>query len=239
MRLIARLLRVYFDWLYHGLAFTYDLTAWTISFGQWSNWIKAVVPFIEGTRVLELGHGPGHLQRLLRDRATTNFSTRTATSPDVAQSRETLDSEAQSFFAFGLDESPQMGRLARRRLLRAGHAQANLTRGLAQALPFPTEAFDTIVATFPAEYIFEAQTASEARRVLRNGGRLIVMPVAWPKNRFLGWLYRVTHEAPSEALNVVKAKISQPFINAGFETRIELHDVKSSGLLIVLARKPA
>ena len=222
MRLIARLLNFFYRHLYHGLAFAYDAVAVLVSFGQWVEWTKATLPFIEGTRLLELGHGPGHLQRLLLDRAET------------VQSRETLDSAI-----FGLDESSQMGRLARRRLVRAGHAHPNLTRGLGQSLPFPADAFDSIVATFPAEYIFEAQTASEARRVLRNGGRLIVLPVAWPKNRFLTWLYRVTHEAPSEALNVVKSKMGQPFVRAGFEVSVETLEVKSSVLLIVLARKLA
>lgn len=227
MRLIARLLKFFFHHLYHGLAFAYDAVAGGVSFGQWVEWTKATLPFIEGTRMLELGHGPGHLQRLL-------LETRSPKSPDFGQSRETLPSTV-----FGLDESSQMGRLARRRLLRAGHAHPNLARGLGQNLPFRDAAFDSIVATFPAEYIFEAKTASEARRVLRNGGRLIILPVAWPKNRFLTWLYRVTHEAPSEALNVVKAKIGQPFVRAGFEVKVEVLEVKSSVLLIILAQKLA
>jgi len=231
MRLIARLLNFFYRHLYHGLAFAYDAVAALVSFGQWNEWIKTTLPFLQGTRILELGHGPGHLQRLLLDRAET------------FQSRETLrhlrQGNALDSAIFGLDESSQMGRLARRRLVRAGHAHPNLTRGLGQSLPFPADAFDSIVATFPAEYIFEAQTASEARRVLRNGGRLIVLPVAWPKNRFLTWLYRVTHEAPSEALNVVKSKMGRPFVRAGFEVSVETLEVKSSVLLIVLARKLA
>lgn len=212
MRPIARLLNFFYRHLYHSLAFTYDFVAWTISFGQWVEWTKTVIPYIEGTRVLELGHGPGHLQRILLDRGVA---------------------------AVGLDESSQMGRLTRRRLVRAGHAHPNLTRGLGQSLPFPAEAFDSVVATFPADYIFAAQTASEARRVLRNGGRLIVLPVAWPKNRFLTWLYRVTNESPSEALNVVKEKIGQPFVRAGFDVRVETLELKSSVLLLVLAQKLA
>ncbi len=231
MRLIARLLNFFYHHLYHGLAFTYDAVAAVVSFGQWVEWTKTTLPFIEGTRILELGHGPGHLQRIL-------LETRSAKSPDFAQSRETLDSEDKPLI-LGLDESTQMGCLARRRLLHSGYAQPNLTRGLGQSLPFPAETFDSIVAAFPADYIFAAQTASEARRVLRNGGRLIVLPVAWPKNRFLTWLYRVTNEAPSEALNVVKAKIGQPFARAGFEVSVETLEVKSSVLLIVLARKIA
>ena len=210
MNLSSRLLHFFFHHLYHGLAFTYDLVAWAVSFGQWTRWIQEVLPYIEGTRLLELGHGPGHLQRILRDRGLA---------------------------ATGLDESPQMGRLARARLIRSGYARSGLTRGVAQALPFAEATFDCIVSTFPAEYVFDAQTASEARRVLRNGGCLIVLPVAWPKNRFLSWLYRVTHESPSEAVNVVKEHISQPYLRAGFEVQVETLEVKSGLLLLVLARK--
>jgi ubiquinone/menaquinone biosynthesis C-methylase UbiE len=208
--MIPRILRFFFHHLYHGLAFTYDLVAALVSFGQWNKWILTVLPFIEGTRVLELGHGPGHLQRILRERGLATI---------------------------GLDESAQMGRLARRRLLHAGDKSFQLIRGIGQALPFAAETFDSLVATFPAEYIFEAQTAAEAWRTLKNGGRLIVLPVAWPKNRFLTWLYRVTNEAPSEALNIVKAKMGQPFSRAGFEVKVEVLEVKSSVLLFVICDK--
>lgn len=211
MRLIARLLNFFFHHLYHGLAFIYDLVAWMVSFGQWIEWTKTVIPFIHGTRVLELGHGPGHLQRIFLD---------------------------LGLFAVGLEESTQMGNLAHRRLLQSGYAQARLTRGLGQSLPFPAETFDSIVATFPAPYIAEARTLSEARRVLRSGGRLIVLPAAWPKNRLLQWLYRVTGESPAEGADILKEKTAALLIRAGFDTRVEILELKSSVLLIAIAQKP-
>ena len=60
-------MRVFFHLLYHPFAFTYDLVAAVVSFGQWKNWGQSILPFIDGTRILELGHGPGHLQRFLLD----------------------------------------------------------------------------------------------------------------------------------------------------------------------------
>jgi len=35
--------------------------------------------------------------------------------------------------------------------------------------------FDTIVSTFPSEYIYDPDAISEVERVLRHGGRLIVI----------------------------------------------------------------
>lgn len=210
MRLIARLLEFFFHHLYHGLAFTYDLVAWMVSFGHWIEWTKTVIPHLRGTRLLELGHGPGHLQRILRD---------------------------LGLGAFGLDESSQMSRLARRRLLQSGYAHPNLTRGLGQALPFAAESFDSIVATFPAPYIAEARTLSEARRVLRNGGRLIVLPAAWPKSGILQWLYRVTGESPAEGVDILKKKTAALFTQTGFTVETKTIDVKSARLLWIIATK--
>jgi ubiquinone/menaquinone biosynthesis C-methylase UbiE len=112
-----------------------------------------------------------------------------------------------------------------------------LTRGLAQALPFPNEAFETIVATFPTEYITEPATLAEVKRCLTHGGRLVVLPVALPRNPFLDWLFRVTHQSPAEALEIVQSKLKEPFVEAGFVTEIKTLDVGSGILLIVLGTK--
>ncbi len=220
------ILRFFFRLLYHQFAFTYDLVAATVSLNRWKNWIMSVVPFIEGKRILEIGHGPGHLQRVLLSR---------------------------NLIAVAIDESAQMSRLARRNLTRQAsssfstlsqnnphnnaYTQVNLTRGVAQYLPFTNESFDTIVATFPTEYITDPHTLTEVKRCLSNEGRFIVLPVALPKNLFLDWLFKVTHQSPTEALEVVKSKLKEPFIAAGFQAEIETLDVKSGILLIVVANK--
>jgi len=85
------LLRFFFRLLYHQFAFTYDLVAATVSLGRWKDWVMSVLPFVQGTRILEIGHGPGHLQRALLER---------------------------NLLAVGLDESTQMGQLARHNLTR-------------------------------------------------------------------------------------------------------------------------
>jgi len=209
MQLIARFMRVFFALLYHPFAFTYDLVAAAVSFGRWKDWTKTVLPHIEGARVLELGFGPGHLQRILLSRG---------------------------LFAVGLDESRQMATFAKKHLLKSGYAQANLSRGLAQQLPFPNESFSTIVATFPTEYIFDPRTLAEVRRCLLNGGRLVVLPAAWPKSPLLGWLYKIAGESPF-AIDPIIQKIKPLLTDAGFEVRLERLEEKSSLLLIVIAMK--
>ena len=204
--LMKAFLRLFFRLLYHQFAFTYDLVAAAVSFNRWKDWVGEVLPFIDGRRVLELGHGPGHLQRILLSRGLA---------------------------AVAIDESSHMGLLARRNT----RGSARLARGLAQTLPFSGGAFDTIVSTFPTEYIFDPVTLSEARRCLSDGGRLIVLPVAMPKNRFLEWLYRVMGESPSDAEAVVKRKLLTPFMKAGFQTELQVIDVQSSRLFIILARR--
>lgn len=200
------LLRIFFHFLYHQFAFAYDLISAIVSFGHWKEWILEVTPFIEGTHIFEIGHGPGHLQRFLLNQG--------------------LDSVA-------IDESAPMGQLAKQNI---GN-QASLTRGLAQELPFCGEAFDTILATFPAEYIYDSHTFSEVKRCLSDEGRFIVLPVATPKNRFLSWLFRVTDQAPSEALQIVQEKFEGPLTLSEFEVETQVIDKPSGTLIIIIATK--
>jgi ubiquinone/menaquinone biosynthesis C-methylase UbiE len=209
MQLIARFMRVFFALLYHPFAFTYDLVAAAVSFGRWNDWTNTVLPYIEGARVLELGFGPGHLQRTLLSRG---------------------------LLAVGLDESRQMAILARKNLFKSGYTQVNLSCGLAQYLPFPNESFNTILATFPTEYIFDPCTLAEVKRCLLNGGRLVVLPAAWPKSPLLAWLYKVTGESPS-AFDSIIQRVKPIFANAGFDIRLERLEEKSSLLLIIIATR--
>ncbi len=140
------ILRIIYQLLYHSFAWSYDLVAASVSFGRWKDWVKEVLPLINSNKVLEIGFGPGHLQvELIR----------------------------RGFQVCGLDESEQMVRQAARRIKKQ-RQKVNLTRGLAQCMPFP-EHFETVVATFPSEYIFDPRTIEEINRVLVPGGTLIVL----------------------------------------------------------------
>jgi len=204
-------MRLIFKLLYHQFAFAYDLVAATVSVGRWKDWVSSILPLIEGDRILELGSGPGHLQRLLLSR---------------------------NLIAVAIDESAPMTRLAKRNTSQRG----NITRGLAQYLPFVDSAFDVIVATFPAEYITDRQTLLEVRRCLSDGGRFIILPVAMqmgrkPLERVMSLLFRITRQTPVDPIEEVKERLRKPFVDSNFTVEIKELQVQSSLLLVIVATK--
>jgi ubiquinone/menaquinone biosynthesis C-methylase UbiE len=212
---LRRFLRLFFRHFYHGFAWTYDFVAATVSIGRWNDWVECAIPYVEGNRILEIGHGPGHLQYLLRQRCLG--------------------------IVIGLDESPQMLRMAAHRLEDAGYSNLNLSRGLAQSLPFRTHYFDTVVSTFPAEYIFGQETLQEVRRVLADGGRFIMLPAAWiigakAVDRVAAWLFRATDQAPRIPADILAERLRGPLEDAGFMPDFETVRVKSSEVLVVIAK---
>jgi len=140
-------LRLFFDKLYHGFAWSYDLVAAIVSGGRWVGWVTSVIPLMQDTNVLELGVGTGNLQTAL---SATGLQT------------------------YGVDESRQMLRIANKRIVNS-FGNSRLLRARAEALPLAATSMDTIVATFPSEYIFQPETLQACRRVLRPGGRLVVL----------------------------------------------------------------
>jgi ubiquinone/menaquinone biosynthesis C-methylase UbiE len=211
-RSLQWILRVFYRLLYHRLAWTYDLVAGTVSVGLWQEWVRAVVPFIEGPRVLELGHGPGYLQKDL-----------SAMGPPIS-------------LVVGLDRSQQMGFMARKRLIRLKFCP-NLVNGESQSLPFQDQSFDQIVATFPTEYIADPRTLSEIQRVLIQRGSLIVLPVAYItgkrlRERLAAWLFNATGQSPEWDDRVLSSAW-----HSGFEIKIERLTLEASSLVIIVARK--
>ena len=212
MRWNYLLLRPLFALLYHQAACTYDFVAAIVSLGRWQVWVGSALPYLEG-HVLELGFGPGHLQFSL--------------------SKNGLNS-------FGLDESRQMAHQASHRLRRAG-LNPCLVRGYAQTIPFAQEVFDTVVATFPSDYIYNPQTLNEIARVLAPTGRLIILPMAWttgtrPLERLAAWVFRVSGEAPGNPRQISKALINR-FTQNGFNVYSETVSMQGSQVLVIVATK--
>jgi ubiquinone/menaquinone biosynthesis C-methylase UbiE len=205
-------LRVFFYLLYHQLAWTYDWVAAVVSIGAWQNWVLSVLPYLEEGRCLELGHGPGHLQQALWDKKDASLA------------------------VFGLDASPQMGRIANRRLKRSG-VSPNLVNGFAQNLPFPEGTYRCVVATFPTEYIFNPSTLAEIHRVLAPGGRLVVLTSAFitgqrQREKTAAWLFKVTGQS-----SPLDRRLLEPARQAGFRVRVEEIKLNTSVVILCIAEK--
>ena len=215
MLLLRSLSRWFFRHFYREFAWTYDFVASLVSIGRWDDWIQTVIPFISGERILEIGHGPGHLQNQLIN---------------IKQ------------VVVGLDESSQMGRIAKRNLWKAGQSRIKLTRGRGESLPFEVNYFNTVVSTFPTEYIFDINTLKEIHRVLQEDGRFIVLPAAWIVgqkflDRIAAWLFRITGQVPDFPHTIISQRLKPSFEEAGFNPIFQTIEIKSSVVLIINAGK--
>jgi arsenite methyltransferase len=107
-----------------------------------------------GQKVLDIGSGPGYLAS---DMAAI-----------VGQNGE----------AHGVDISEELLALARGKY--ANQPQLKFHNANATSLPFSDEYFDVVVVTQVLEYLPNVDVAlSEFRRVLRSGGRILVLDTDW------------------------------------------------------------
>jgi len=176
MRLLAHayytLLRFLFHLLYNEMAWTYDLVSRAVSLGQWRTWGRAALVYTLGPRVLEIAFGTGDIL---------------------------LDLHKSGFETYGLDLSQHMIGIAHRKLGKAGIALP-LVCGNACALPFDDGSFDSIVLTFPTAFVQQKPALDEMARVLRPGGRLIIVDRASLQRprlaaRVIEWLYIITGQS--------------------------------------------
>src|SRR5215472_6638389 len=135
-----RLRKALFETLYrHEYLYRF---ASTVPFaGQWRSWQRLTLPRLRGHDVLELGCGLGDL---LADMLAAGYNCR------------------------AVEHSPAMVSAASDTLRkRKVGSSTHVIQGSAQSLPFSDETFDNVVSTFPSEYIYDRDTISEIRRVLR------------------------------------------------------------------------
>lgn len=201
--LYTAFMRWAFARFYREFAWTYDTVAALVSGGHWRDWALVALPYARG-QVLELGCGTGNLQcALARD--------------------------VPAHVCVGLDLSPQMLRHTQRKAARAGVA-VQLARGDARSLPFADASFDTLLATFPSEYIVAEMTLAEARRVLRPGGWLVILLGAQLSGsglyeRLVDLAYRLTLQSTPRA---TRASDALPDVLAPFDTKLR-HALAQAG----------
>lgn len=145
-----RIVAPLFELLYHNR--TLYWLASTIPFaGQWRVWQRLALSRLVGRDVLEVGCGTGTLL---------------------------ADMVAAGYTCHAVDRSPHMVAAAQRELRRRGLTRtpaAIIQQASVQSLPFTDDSFDTVVSTFPTSYIGDPMAVRELNRVLRSGGRLVVV----------------------------------------------------------------
>jgi SAM-dependent methyltransferase len=118
----------------------------------WRRWLGHALPAIRGPRVLEVSFGTGWL----------------------------FTQYAGHYRTDGIDLNPALIAVARRNRVLAG-VRADLRQGTVEALPYPDATFDTVVNTMAfTGYPDAAAAAAELARLLKPGGRLVLIDINYP-----------------------------------------------------------
>jgi len=142
-----------FDRFYSNFAKLYDAAIKILPW--WKTCLNQSLPYIQGPRVLEVSFGTGYL----------------------------LSRYAGNFFTCGIDYNRKMVETARNNLQK--HCQrAYLKQADVEHLPYKDGSFDCIVSTMAFSGFPNGMRAmAEMVRVLKKGGRLILIDVNYPQDR--------------------------------------------------------
>ncbi|NIQ37356.1 MAG: methyltransferase domain-containing protein [Proteobacteria bacterium] len=139
-----------FDHAYTRYAGLYDLFVKVIP--VWRNWIFQAISQIRGPRVLEVSFGTGYL----------------------------LTRYAGRYETYGVDLNWKMVWFAKTNLDQKG-VQARIQQGNVEHLPYREEIFDTVVNTMSfTGYPDGIVAMKEIHRVLKVGGRLVIIDINYP-----------------------------------------------------------
>jgi ubiquinone/menaquinone biosynthesis C-methylase UbiE len=145
-----------FDRTYTRIAGIYDFAVKALP--VWKSWLKQALPHIRGPKVLEVSFGTGYL----------------------------LTRYADQFETHGIDYNEKLLSVASENLKKKG-ITAELRVGNVESLPYDDESFDCIVNTMAfTAYPDGRKAMSEFHRVLKAGGRLVLIDIEYPADR--NWL---------------------------------------------------
>jgi len=144
------------DRLYSFFAGVYDFLVKVLP--VWKNWLNHALPHIQGPKVLETSFGTGYL----------------------------LTQYADKFDTYGIDYNEKFVTMATKKLQKK-NIRATLQKAGIEDLPFDDETFDCIVNTMAfTGYPNGEKAMTEIHRVLKPGGRFILVDIDYPADR--NWL---------------------------------------------------
>lgn len=141
-----------FDRAYTTFARLYEIAVKVLPF--WKRWLKSTLPHIQGPRVLEVSFGTGYLLTQLADHYET----------------------------YGIDYNEKLVSMLQKKLASRG-LSADIRQGNVEALPYQDGFFDSVVNTMAfTAYPDAIKAMSEMQRVLRTGGKLLIVDVDYPSD---------------------------------------------------------
>ncbi|MCL1925681.1 MAG: bifunctional demethylmenaquinone methyltransferase/2-methoxy-6-polyprenyl-1,4-benzoquinol methylase UbiE [Syntrophorhabdaceae bacterium] len=105
---------------------------------------------------------------------------------------EIVRQKRKPVFIAGADISPEMLRIGRSKCVKAGaDAHVFFVRAPGESLPFRDAVFDSACVAFGIRNIVDRSLGlREMCRVVRPGGRIVILEFSMPQGRILGSLYR-------------------------------------------------
>lgn len=207
-RLIGRLAKLAFEFLYGPAVPFYDWVSRVGFAGEWSRWQETTLRFIRTGPTLELGPGTGDLLSRLQQHGLKPF---------------------------GLERSAQMIARAQGKFRAGGVTAPPLVRGQSEAIPFAANSFGAVVATFPSGWVFRTTTWMEIARVLRPGGDVVIVlggelaPDSFGR-RLRAWAYRPLYGRMTDPLPLPPA--------SALDLRWQIATTAHGQALLLVGRKP-
>jgi demethylmenaquinone methyltransferase / 2-methoxy-6-polyprenyl-1,4-benzoquinol methylase len=157
--------------MFDRISLKYDAASQVVSLGMARGWRRKAVaelsPFAEG-RYLDIGTGTGDLIfELLHQQPNARID--------------------------GVDAAGQMLEVARAKMLSLGlEKRVQLFSGDACSLPFAGELYDGVVTGFCFRNIaFRDRALQEMYRVLRPGGKVVILEATYPEQRWVQFAYHL------------------------------------------------
>ena len=168
------------DKKYSSFAKYYDL--FIALFPLWKIWLKKVIPYIEGQKVLEVSFGTGYL---------------------MAQ-------YAKDYHTYGIDYSDEMIRITTSKLEKNG-LSASISKGNVESLPYPSNTFDTVINTMAfTGYPDGDKALGEMKRVLKKDGKLLLLDFDYPSNKnIIGYSMVKIGEKYGDVMKDIKAYLKR------------------------------
>lgn len=167
------------DRIYTRYAKAYD--GFMKVFPLWKKWLKSVLPYISGEKILEVSFGPAWLMRQYPKEAKL----------------------------YGLDYNSRMVSRANEKMRKLG-IKAELIQGNVENIPYPSSNFDTVINTMAfSGYPDGSKALNEMLRVLKPGGILLLLDYDYPLNRnFAGVAFVKFIEACGDIIKDIGAVIN-------------------------------